>query len=188
MRRHFLSVLFVAPLLTLTALADGLALSTQGNVMVELPLTAAKSYSDPFNQVQLDVVFTDPQGRELRVPAFWDGGNSWKARYASPLTGMHRFHTECSAKDDSGLNGIAGTVEIAPYTGKNPLYQHGPLRVAADQRHLEHFDGEPFFWLGDTWWMESQPPAAMAGGVSTVDGGSQGERLQRHSNCRWTLS
>ena len=27
------------------------------------------------------------------------------------------------------------------------------MRVAADQRHFEHADGTPFFWLGDTWWM-----------------------------------
>ena len=40
-----------------------------------------------------------------------------------------------------------------PTRGPNRLYQHGPLRVAADHRHLEHADGTPFFWLGDTWWM-----------------------------------
>ena len=40
-----------------------------------------------------------------------------------------------------------------PYTGDNPLFKHGPVRVAADKRHFEYADGTPFFWLGDTWWM-----------------------------------
>jgi hypothetical protein len=101
----------------------------------------------------LDAVFVDPTGGELRVPAFWDGGRTWKARYASPLVGAHHFHTECSQADDGGLNGLSGTVKIVPYKGENPLYSHGPLRVAASRRYLEHLDGQPFFWLGDTWWM-----------------------------------
>ena len=27
------------------------------------------------------------------------------------------------------------------------------MQVATDRRYLEHNDGTPFFWLGDTWWM-----------------------------------
>jgi hypothetical protein len=145
--------ILLGPWLAVNAVGGGLSLQTQANVMVELTLSSARAYSDPFNQVQLDVVFMDPTGHEFRVPAFWDGGHTWKARYASPLVGTHRFRTECLPPDDSGLNGVAGTVEIAPYTGENPLYNHGPLRVAEDHRHLEHLDGRPFFWLGDTWWM-----------------------------------
>jgi hypothetical protein len=145
--------ILLLPWLALTALAGGLSLRTEANVMVEVNLTSARGYSDPFNQVNLDVVFKDPTGHEFRVPAFWDGGATWKARYSSPVVGTHHFHTECSPADDSGLNGIAGTVEIAPYTGENPIYRHGPLHVAQDHRHFEHLDGQPFFWLGDTWWM-----------------------------------
>ena len=37
--------------------------------------------------------------------------------------------------------------------GENPLLKHGPPRVSENRRHLEHLDGTPFFWLGDTWWM-----------------------------------
>lgn len=121
--------------------------------MVELLFSARASYSDPFNDVTLDGIFTDPLGHELRVPAFWAGNNLWKVRYASPVIGTHTFRTVCSHAEDSGLNGITGTVEITPYTGHNPLYVHGPLRVSENRRYLEHLDGTPFFWLGDTWWM-----------------------------------
>ena len=76
--------------------------------MVEITFEAKQAHADPFNEVTLDVVFIDPHGRELRVPAFWDGGKTWKARYASPLAGTHPFHTECSDLADKGLNGIHG--------------------------------------------------------------------------------
>ncbi len=74
-------------------------------------------------------------------------------RYASPLSGTHRFRSEGSEARDKGLHGITGQVKVKPYKGTNPLYTHGPLRVTANRRFLEHADGTPFFWLGDTWWM-----------------------------------
>jgi hypothetical protein len=126
---------------------------TSANVMAELTFKSARAYRDPFNDVTLDAVFTDPGGKELRVPAFWAGANLWKTRYASPLVGTHRFRTECSQSEDKGLHGITGTVEVKPYLGQNALYKHGPLQVAPNRRYLEHGDGTPFFWLGDTWWM-----------------------------------
>jgi hypothetical protein len=129
------------------------SLTTDANVMVEVAFASGRTYADPFNQVTLDVIFTEPQGAELRVPAFWAGGNVWKARYASPVTGVHRFRSECSEPQDKGLHGVTGKVEIRPYSGGNLLYTHGPLRVAPGGRYLEHLDHTPFFWLGDTWWM-----------------------------------
>jgi hypothetical protein len=122
------------------------------NVPIEITFTAKSAHSDPFHQVTLDVLFTDPAGKARRIPAFWAGGSVWKVRYASPLPGKHRWRTE-SVPADPGLNGITGVVDITLYKGKNPLYLHGPLRVTSDKRHLEHSDGSPFFWLGDTWWM-----------------------------------
>ncbi len=133
--------------------AEEAAVGTPANVMAELTFTAQNTHADPFNDVTLDVVFTTPGGRELRVPAFWDGGALWRARYAAPETGVHRYRTECSDGTDAGLIGRTGRVEVHPYTGANPSYQHGPLRVAASGRYLEHADHTPFFWLADTWWM-----------------------------------
>ena len=126
---------------------------TEANVMVEIPFQADRPHADPFNSVTLDVIFIDPQGRELRVPAFWAGANVWKVRYASPVVGTHQFRSECSDAHDKGLQGVKGRVEVKAYAGQNPLYIHGPLRVSENRRFLEHKDGTPFFWLGDTWWM-----------------------------------
>jgi hypothetical protein len=129
------------------------AKTTPANVMTELTFESAEAYADPFNEVQLDVVFVDPAKREFRVPAFWAGGKIWRVRYSSATPGIHRYETQCSDKSNTGLHGKSGTIEVAPYQGKNPLYLHGPLRVMADRRHFEHADGTPFLWLGDTWWM-----------------------------------
>lgn len=134
-------------------LRAGIAVQTKANVMVELSFSSNRPYADPFNDVTLDVIFTEPGGHELRVPAFWDGKDLWKVRYASPVIGTHSFRTICSHTDDTGLQGITGKVDITPYTGHNALYVHGPLRVSQNRRYLEHLDGTPFFWLGDTWWM-----------------------------------
>ncbi len=129
------------------------AVRTQANVMVEITFTASQDYRDPFHEVTLDALFESPQGRTLKVPAFWDGGRLWKIRYASPAVGTHRWRSVCSVPADRGLHGVKGTVIVEPYRGENLLYLHGPLRVAADHRHFAYGDGTPFFWLGDTWWM-----------------------------------
>ncbi|HWW00677.1 MAG TPA: DUF4038 domain-containing protein [Candidatus Acidoferrum sp.] len=153
-RKHILALAYTLwTALASLAAGEDLALTIQANVMVEATFSATRTYLDPFNELTLDVVFSEPRGGELRVPAFWASSNVWKVRYASPVPGVHRFRTECSEPRDSGLHGIAGTVTVHPYTGSNPLYAHGPLRVAAGSRYLEHLDHTPFFWLADTWWM-----------------------------------
>ncbi len=129
------------------------SLQISANVPVEITLTAQLPHVDPFNEITLDVAFTDPAGTTRKVPAFWAGGNQWKVRYASPLTGAHRWQNVCSDAQDAGLHGAVGSVEVTPYTGDNVLFQRGPVRVSKDRRHFEYADGTPFFWLGDTWWM-----------------------------------
>ena len=90
-----------------------------------------------------DVVFVDPGGVERRVPAFCGADGQWRVRYAADQTGEHQLRA----------NGRSQIVVVEAYDGDNPLYQHGRLCVAPSGRHLEHIDGTPFFWLGDTWWM-----------------------------------
>ena len=131
----------------------GFAPAVEANRMAEVSFESAKDYADPFNHVMLDAVFTTPDGRLLRVPAFWAGGKTWRVRYASAVTGKHTFLTECSDAANAALHGITGEIEVTPYTGIIALFRHGPIRVADDRRHFAHADGTPFFWLGDTWWM-----------------------------------
>ena len=126
---------------------------TDTNVPCEITFTAQRVHANPFQSVVMDVVFTDPAGQARKVPAFWDGGAVWKVRYASPLTGKHRWHSVCNVTEDAGLHGVEGTLTIRRFQGKNALFRRGPIRVAQDKQHFEYADGTPFFWLGDTWWM-----------------------------------
>ena len=123
------------------------------NVPTEWAFTSTKNYRNPFTEVDLDVVVKGPSGEEWKVPAFWAGGNTWRVRFAAGAPGMHSWRTVCSDPSNAGLHERSGSLEAAAYDGPNPLYRHGGVRVAAGKRHLQHADGTPFFWLGDTWWM-----------------------------------
>ena len=123
------------------------------NNIAEWSFSSGKTYDDPFNDTRLDILFADPDSQEQRVPAFWAGGQTWRVRYCPSGVGRYRYRSVCSDASNPDLHGQEGALEVAPYEGSNPLLQHGRLRVAADRRHLEHVDGTPFFWLGDTWWM-----------------------------------
>jgi len=127
--------------------------TVESNRVIEFALPSTKEYDDPFNDVKLDAVFRTPSGRQMRIPAFWAGGQTWKLRYTSGEVGAHTLRTFCSDEANADLHDIKIQFRVTRYEGDNPLYKHGPLRVAEDRRHLAYADGTPFFWLGDTWWM-----------------------------------
>ncbi len=123
------------------------------NCVAEFSFYSGKAYKDPFNKLELDVIFIDAEGIEKVVPGFWAGDNLWKIRFSSPITGEYSYRTVCSDYSNPSLHGQKGIIEVTPYTGNNHLLKHGLLRLSKNRRYLEHLDGTPFFWLGDTWWM-----------------------------------
>lgn len=141
----------------ITAAAAALPLLAQNRQAIqhrvtEFMLPSGKAYPDPL-AVEVDVEFTGPSGTNHRMPAFWAGDNVWRVRYAPPVPGAYRCRSVCSDSSNRDLHGVESLLQVSPYTGENPLYQHGPLQVSANKRYLQHADGSPFFWLGDTWWM-----------------------------------
>ena len=92
-------------------------------------------------------------GSAVQTNETTSGEQTWRVRFASPIVGAHRYRTICSDERNLDLHAQEGVLEVRPYEGNNPLLTHGPLRVSDDRRRLEHQDGAPFFWLGDTWWM-----------------------------------
>lgn len=122
------------------------------NRVVEWSFASGKMYPNPMD-VELDVEFTGPGGKKMKVPAFWAGDNVWRVRFAPPLPGSYSCRSFCSDSANSELHGITSKLDVAAYAGANPLYRHGALKVSANRRHFEHADGTPFFWLADTWWM-----------------------------------
>jgi hypothetical protein len=142
-RRSFCTVLAAS-------LAHASRLHAPARTVTEWSYHSSSTWRDPFTEVTLDAILTTPAGAELRVPAFWAGGDTWRVRFAPQTPGRHQVRT---VSNDPSLNGLTSTLDAAPYPGSNPLLRHGRLRLAADRRHFEHSDGTPFFWLGDTWWM-----------------------------------
>jgi len=130
-----------------------LKVGMQQNEVIEVCFQSTAAYADPYNQVDVDVIITAPDGGQRCVPAFWAGKREWKARLTGAETGDYRWETRANPESDDGLHGCSGQFTIDKYTGDNPLLRHGRLRVADSRRHFEHADGTPFFWTGDTWWM-----------------------------------
>jgi hypothetical protein len=122
------------------------------NVPVEIELVAQREHVDPFNEIEVDIEFAGPDGATWRVPAFWDGGEVFRVRFAAPTPGRYSFRSMASDENDAGLHGRTGELDIASYAGRFELYQHGRIRVGPNRRTFEHADGKPFFWLGDTQW------------------------------------
>ena len=120
---------------------------------VALTFTAANTYDNPYTDVDMFAEFSGPEGQMLRRPAFWDGGQNWKIRFAAPLAGGEwTWQTFASDSTDSGLHGMSGALKSEAYGGDNLLLRHGFLRMSPGGRNAVHADGTPFFMVGDTPW------------------------------------
>lgn len=120
---------------------------------VELSFKAKGTYLNPYTDVEFYAEFIGPYGQKLLRPGFWDGGNSWKIRFSSPVDkGEWKYQTYCSNRKDKGLHGIEGRITSIPYRGENLLIRHGLLCMSNGKRNVIHADGTPFLMIGDTPW------------------------------------
>ncbi len=118
----------------------------------EIVLHGERPRSAPFWDVDVRVELKAPSGRSVVVDAFWDGDRTWRARLRLDEPGRWRWRSTSTDPDDGGLHGQGGELECAAYEGANPVYVHGPVRVADNGTSLAHADGTPFLWIGDTAW------------------------------------
>lgn len=118
----------------------------------EKSFESSVTYSNPAQDAGFQAVFTSPSGETRRVYGFWDGGSTWRVRFAPNQPGKWTYKTYCSDGNNTGLHGQTGELVCEAPSGKTPFSQHGPIRVSSDQRYLMHEDKTPFFWLGDTAW------------------------------------
>ena len=117
----------------------------------EQSLTSTQAYANP-TTTQIKVSYRGPDGQTITGLGFWDGSNSFRIRCLFPSPGQWTWQTSCADTNDTGLHCRTGSVDVVPYSGSNPLYQHGDLRVAESRRYLTHADGTPFLWMADTPW------------------------------------
>jgi hypothetical protein len=124
----------------------------RGSARVEAPATVARwdaadvvlagpSHGNPFVDVELDAVFTRPDGSEVRVGGFYDGDGSYVVRPLADAEGAWTFVTRSTARSLDGVEG--GFAVTGPREGA-----HGP--VHADGFHFAHADGTRHLPLGTT--------------------------------------
>jgi hypothetical protein len=114
---------------------------------VELTFRSRKTYNNPFLDVDLWAYFNGPGGEIIKRPAFWDGGDVWKVRFAPSQQGLWTYKTYASNGNPS-LNHQSGSVVATAYSGTLDIYRHGFLRKGRSH-NLVYADGTPFFWLSD---------------------------------------
>jgi hypothetical protein len=142
-------ILLMAPVLSVGGASDaGIPRWTR----FEQALESAIEYANPAQEVSLTAVFTSPQGKASRVHGFWDGGRTWRVRFAPDQIGTWRWSTTGSDTKNKGLHGRSGTFECLAPAGTGRFAEHGPVRVSGDGRSFVHADGAPFFFLADTAW------------------------------------
>lgn len=115
----------------------------------DITLLSAATYTDPYREAGISGTFVSPTGKTMVLDGFWDGENRFTVRFAPNEPGLWSYTVamaDGSAREEGQLLAEA-------YTGDNPLYAHGFLKAVPGKRYLEHDDGTPFFWLGDTHWL-----------------------------------
>ncbi|MEV6592116.1 DUF4038 domain-containing protein [Streptomyces acidicola] len=119
----------------------------------ELSLTAERSHTNPYLDVELWAEFTHvPTGTVLRRPAFWDGGSTWLVRFASPLaSGLWNWRTDGNV-DDPGLVGRTGELAVVAGESADRFQRYGFWRMSPGGRSLVHADGTPALLVADTAW------------------------------------
>jgi hypothetical protein len=130
----------------------------------EISFVSEESYANPYTDVDVWIQFINDKGDSLVRPAFWDGNNIWKVRFAPPDVGRTWFWKSNASIKDNGLMGKTGTFQSVAANSKNKLLKHGLLRMSPGKRNVVHADGTPFLLVGDTPW--SLPFRATAAQVS----------------------
>jgi len=139
--------------LALCALSDKACAVHHVYEVVEEAFRAENTYENPYLDVDLWVTLTGPGGT-YRIPAFWDGGNTFRARLVATQPGNWKWSTG-DRTGDSGLDNKSGSFNAVAWTQSEKMAnpnRRGFIRVAANKRTLRYADGTPFFYTGDTWW------------------------------------
>ena len=117
----------------------------------ELSFEAGTDYDKTgADAVVFDAVFTHESGEKISRPGFWDGGKTFRVRFAPTKPGIWFWSTTC--RGDAALDGKIGSLEAKPYAGNLEIYKRGFVKVAKGAKHFTYADGTPFFYLGDTHW------------------------------------
>ncbi len=119
----------------------------------EITLTAEHNYPRPYTDVEVWAEFAHTSGLTMRRPAFWNGKQVWKIRFASPVADGRWTWSSFSSVEDAGLNGQAGDLVCEAEPSANHHFErHGFWRMSPGGCNLVHADGTPAVLVADTAW------------------------------------
>ena len=119
----------------------------------EITLTSESKYENPYVDVEVRASFTNQHGISLTRPAFWDGGNTWKIRFApTDFNSVWTWKSAASNIKDKGLNNKSGQFKSVRNTSQNSLLNNGLLKMSSGHRNVIHHSGKSFLVVGDTPW------------------------------------
>jgi Protein of unknown function (DUF4038)/Domain of unknown function (DUF5060) len=120
---------------------------------VDIPLTGP-DVANPYTDADAWVIFTHASGRQLRRPVFWDGGTTYRVRFASTQPEDEWQWSVHTARPDHDFQPAHGVVVAGP-----PIQDHPHRAVARgfatahpSGRSFCYADGSPAFWVIDTAW------------------------------------
>ena len=117
---------------------------------VEVVLTAAKDYANPYVDVETWVELSGPDFKN-RCYGFWDGGTHLPRAGGRHRAGPMELRSG-SNQDDPGLNGKTGSFTAVAWTEQekkeNPMCR-GFLRATPNGHALQYADGTPCFVQGE---------------------------------------
>ena len=117
---------------------------------VEITLTAAGKYANPYTDVEVWVELKGPHFNK-RCNGFWDGGQTYRVRIAPVEPGAWTW-VSGSNPSDPGLAGKRGSFVGIPWTEaekrQNPNRRGFP-KATPNGHALQYADGTPYFIVGD---------------------------------------
>jgi hypothetical protein len=121
---------------------------------VELTFTATRDMANPYTNADAWVDFTHDDGTKIRRPMFWDGGHTFRVRFASMKSSGAWRWTVTDPKGDPGIQGRSGTLQATANKAATPTHfsTHGFWSIPPGGRNLIHADGTPRLLCADTAW------------------------------------
>ena len=107
----------------------------------EITLTTTRKAKHPYTDINLDAEMHAPDGKVIRVPGFWDGGDTYRARFVPTSVGAWKW---VILSNENDLNGKEGRFLCVAEHGQERGFLHvTPTR--SNQHHFVAAGGKPFF-------------------------------------------
>ena len=123
------------------------AQSVQKFRVLELDFISDKEYLHPIQDVSTSVTFVSPNEAEYSIDLFWDGDQTYKARFSPTETGTWTYCTNSDDASNNGLHNQCGNFVVTEFEGENQFGIYSPLGISSDSRYFTYQNGQPFFML-----------------------------------------